>query len=177
MPTSKFDYVESSVSTPFPILHERVAMPTFEQTKDVLVHCQNFHRRVGVYYAMLRANVLSPRVQLLLDYLIVHEEKLAHDLDAYQKTAPARILNTWLQTITVTDKLTLLDREEVDPKMTLDDVLALGLYFDTVLLECYRVVRDSVEFEDVRTAFQNLLEMEEQEKHSLVRIAQSTADY
>ena len=152
-------------------------MPTFEQAKDVLHHCQSFHRKVGGYYTTLRDNVNSPRVQLLLDYLVDHEHKIADALEKYEETASRNVLNTWLQTITVTERLPLFDRVECDPDMTLDDVLDIGLHFDTVLMNCYRVVRDSVEYQEVRDVFQNLMEFEEQERNSLVRVAQSTADY
>ena len=151
-------------------------MPTFEQTKEVLHHCQRFHRKVGAYYSQLKDHSNSARVQLFLDYLVDHEEKVATALERYEETAPPRVLNTWLQTVTVTESLPIFDRIEIDEDMSVDEILDIGLHFDNVLRECYRVVRDNAEFGDVREAFQNLLEFEEQEKQTLVRVAQSTAD-
>ena len=152
-------------------------MPSFKQARDVLHHCQTFHRKVGGYYLTLRGNVVSPRVQLFLDYLVDHENKVADALVDYEESAPSRVMNTWFQTITVTDSLPIFDRVQLNPEMSLNDVLDIGLHFDTVLLDCYRVVRDSVEYAEVRDVFQNLFEFEEQEIQTLVRVAQSTADY
>jgi len=150
-------------------------MPS-EQAKDVLKHCQAFHRKVSEYYQQLKDQVASERVKMLLEYLSRHEKHLAKTLGRYEKEASSKLLQTWLQFV---DEhiLKIFDEVEVKPDMTVEDVIKVGLQFDDALLKCFRNVVDNAETEEVRAAFQNLIEMEEQEKHQLVRNALRADDF
>ena len=56
----------------------------FEQVKSLLQHLiPNYHRKVSDYYQEMANGDVSPRVRLMLDYLIDHELHRALALGEY----------------------------------------------------------------------------------------------
>jgi rubrerythrin len=60
--------------------------------------------------------------------------------------------------------------------MTIADVTRIGLALDDRLIEVYRESAENASIPEVREVFENLLEMEEEEKHTLVRAALESMD-
>ncbi len=56
----------------------------FEQTRTILQHlAPDYHRTVSDYYRVLAEGDVSPRVRMMLDYLIDHEQHRALALGEY----------------------------------------------------------------------------------------------
>ena len=140
-----------------------------ERTRDILAEAEAFHRQIGEYYHQLSDQAEKQRIKMLLDYLGRHEEHLANSLADYEQNASAAVLDTWFQSKHKLNVCEILKDVKIAPEMSVDDVIELGLKLDECLITIYRDLAEDAQSEDVRTVFQNLLDMEEEEKRQLVR--------
>ena len=70
----------------------------FEQTRTILQKlAPQYHRTVSDHFQRLADGEVSPRVQLMLDYLIDHEEHRALALGEFCHGAPHKVLDHWLK--------------------------------------------------------------------------------
>ena len=77
----------------------------FEQTRTVLQRlAPDYHRRVSEYFQALADSGVSPRVQLMLDYLIDHELHRALALADFCNDAPHHVLEHWLKGLEIDRK-------------------------------------------------------------------------
>jgi rubrerythrin len=147
-----------------------------EQTRDILAGAEAFHRQIGEYYHQMSDQAEKPRIKMLLDYLSRHEEQLADSLADYEQNASAAVMDTWFQSKHKLDVCAILKDVKISPEMSVDDVIDLGLKLDDCLITMYRDLAENAHSEDVRTVFQNLLDMEEEEKRQLTRNAMRVTD-
>ena len=151
-----------------------------EQTRSVIDHARDFHEQLAHYYHGLADVANQTRVRLLLDYMSDHEERLAKALAEYEDSAPASILNTWLQSPHETDSLIAIREHlqgvRIDPSIEVDDVIETGIKLSEHLLEVYRDLARQSEPESVRQVFENLLRMEEKAQQQFARDAGRLSD-
>ena len=151
-----------------------------EQTRGILDHAREFHEQVAEYYHRMADVAQRPRVRLLLDYMSAHEQRQAQALATYEDTAPAKILNTWLQSSGNTDAMQAVRDEysqlRVAPSSDVDEVVAVGLRLSECLLVVYRDLAARAEPASVRDVFQNLLRMEEKAQQQFSRDAGRLSD-
>ena len=55
--------------------------------------------------------------------------------------------------------------------MTVEDIMEIGTTIDNCLIASYKEVADKATTPEIREIFENLLQMEEQEKHVKARLA------
>ena len=150
----------------------------FETTKEVLDHAREFHRLVREFYNRLSKKEQKERVRILLDYMSRHQRHLDESLAEYQRTVPERILNTWFQyppPKNILETCLNISLEEKE-NLTVDDVVSMALELDKCLLQLYQTMAEHSEFEEVRTVFTNLLEMEKRLELDFVRDVFSLKD-
>lgn len=143
----------------------------YGQAKEILDYARNFHGQVSDFYQQLADKAQSARVKLLLDYLIRHEKHLAKALEDFEQSVSSQALNTWYQYSQEQRTFAPLDAIKFSPTMTVDDVLKLGQTIDSCLIESYKGVAETASTPEVREIFENLLQMEEQQKHVKARMA------
>ncbi len=144
---------------------------SFEQVKDVLDYSKQLHAQIRQYYDALSEQSVQRRVKMLLDYLSRHEKNMEQSLDVYEQEAKGSVLDVWLQYAPSTDIEGVLKRCVIKPSMSVDEVIKIALEFDDALVELYKEVVREVDDDRVKAAFKNLIEMENQEKFTLVRSA------
>ena len=146
-------------------------MKSFERTQDVLDHARAFHKELQRLYQQLSTETEKERVKMLLEYLSRHEEHLEQSLSAYEAGASKRVLDTWFKYVPQEDKLQKFRDVKLEPEMSVDDVIEVALQMDNCLVDFYKDMAEVAVSQEVKEVFTNLLEMEEQEKHKLVRNA------
>jgi hypothetical protein len=147
-----------------------------EQTRTIIDHTRDFHKRISLYYHRLADSTQKQRVKLLLDYMSEHEKRLANYIEEYEETAPASILNTWFQSASNTDAGRLLQDIELGSNQSIDDIIDLGIQISECVLEVYRKLADQAEPESVQQIFASLLNMEEKAQKQFARDAGRLAD-
>ncbi len=148
----------------------------FEQVRDLLDHARLFHRHLSELYDDLASHKETERVKLLLEHLGRHEKHLEESLAEYEDGAPRKVLDSWFQFTHDESTLKIPESIEIKPHMTIADVVRMGLALDDRLIEVYEDSAVSAEIPEVREVFENLLKMEEEEKHTLVRAALESMD-
>ncbi len=148
----------------------------FEQVRDLLDHARLFHKHLSEFYADLASHEEAERVKLLLEHLGRHEKHLEESLAEYEDEASRQVLDSWFQFTHDESTLKIPESMEIKPHMTIADVIRIGLALDNRLIEVYEESAQSAEVPEVREVFENLLEMEEEEKHTLMRAALESMD-
>lgn len=143
----------------------------YGQAKEILDYARDFHHRVSKFYQQLANKAQAPRVKLLLDYLVRHEQNLEQALKDFEQDASRKAMNTWYQYSKEQRTFAPLDALSYPAEMSVEDVIKIGTAIDNCLIESYKGVVETTANSEVREIFENLLQMEEQEKHVKARIA------
>ena len=151
---------------------------SFETTKDVLDYVREFHRHLSEFYHNLSNKTERQRVKLLLDYLSGHEKHLEENLARYEEDVSERILNAWFQYPPPKEVLNACKCVVIEDKedLSVDSVIEMALQLDDCLIDLYKEMVKSSEFEEVKEVFNNLLAMTKQKKMDLVRDSHELKD-
>ena len=103
----------------------------YEQTREILQKlAPDYHRKVSLFYEQLAECKVAPRVRLMLDYLIDHEQQRAVALDEFCQEAPKQVLDYWFKGVEIN-----FPRPKADllPETAGSDLDQLISYFDHLL--------------------------------------------
>ena len=146
-------------------------MRNFEQVKDVLDYGQKIHADLQSFYRSINDEKQQTRVKMLLDFLSRHEQHREKALADFEGEAKKHILDTWLQYKPSIDIEKLIGDQSIQPNMPIDEVTKIAVDFDNALIELYRETAAAIDVPQVKKLFENLLEMENNEKLRFVRDA------
>ncbi len=146
-------------------------MHNFEQVKDVLEYGQKIHADLQSFYRSINDEKQQTRVKMLLDFLSGHELHREEALADFEGRAKKQILETWLQYKPSIDIEKLIGDQSIQPNMPMDEVTKIAVDFDNALIELYRETAAGTDIPQVKQLFENLLEMENNEKLRFVRDA------
>ena len=99
----------------------------YSQTKDVLDQARKFHRRLSGFYEDLKDNTSVEHTRALLDYMSRHEKYLDECLQEFKEQVSANVLDTFMQYGSDASSQVQIDRFEIKPEMTVDDVVAAAI--------------------------------------------------
>lgn len=139
----------------------------FDQTKDVLTHARKFHRRLSEFYEDLKDSVEKERTRALLDYLSRHEQYLDETLGKFQDAVSDNVLDTFVNYKAETANVSEITDFVITEDMTVDDVVAAAMHFDSLLIKFYGDMARKTNNQKVRELFENLLVMEQHEQIEL----------
>lgn len=143
----------------------------YGQAKEILKYAQEFHQQVSNFYQQISDKGQSTRVKMLLDYMIRHEKHLQKTLANYEKGVSSKVLDAWYQYSK--DQRTFAPLESIKylADMSADDVMKIASTIDNCLISSYKGIAETTNVPEVKEIFQNLLDMEEQQKHVKARVA------
>jgi len=136
---------------------------------EILAEAKYFHRHLGAFYELLRQKVESPKVQLVLEYLSRHEDRMEATLGRYEQEMANKIAHAWFKSVPGDSVDARIAACEVKPGMTLDELLALTLKFEDAFIGLYRHVADQAVTDDVRAVFETLERESRKDRANLVR--------
>lgn len=139
----------------------------FNQTKDVLDHVREFHRKLSAYYEELKNSAGNERAIDLLDYLSRHEKLLDDSLADYEEQVSSNVLDTYFKYESECTQMSKIMGYRIKPDMDVCDVTAAAMYFDTCLVSFCREMAQRAHLDKIREIFENLLELELNEQHRL----------
>jgi rubrerythrin len=149
----------------------------FEQLRSVLQKlAPTFHRQVSDYYLELSEKDISPRVALMLDYLIEHEQKRALALGDFCTDSNKALLDHWFKGIEI--EFPQIDSATIDPAAAhdLDLLVKSAANYKQFLIEYYSHLIEKCTEPEVSKLFESLKYQEEKALKRLVRHAQGLAD-
>lgn len=139
-----------------------------EQARDVVAHARSFHRELGGFYQKLEHQVHRERVQLLLEYLVEHEKRMADQMDALEESLPRSVLDTWFKNAPDAPEPISESDSRIRPDMTPSEVICLALDLDERMLRVFKQVALQSPVQEVREAFLALYQEGRKEREKLV---------
>jgi len=142
-----------------------------ETVKDILQWTADFHRGIAESLELCEEETRDQRMQMLLDYLEQHEQRLADMIDRFEDSSALDELNTWcfeyLQENPIELRLdSLHDAHRADPEALFMDVMQQHKQ----LIDLYRYLDGRFGHSPAHELLASLVELEE---HEAMRMSQS----
>lgn len=148
----------------------------YKTVKDVVDHSRRLHQQISQLYQDIKQEQSQERVRMLLDYLQRHEDHLEESLDKFEKDKSQKVLDSWFQYVPDQDISAVLEQIEITDHMSVDEVILMALKLDDYFIDLYEGMVEHSSSSAVKSVFQNLLDMEQQEKIRTARTALNMAD-
>ncbi|MCF7817367.1 MAG: hypothetical protein K9M54_05735 [Kiritimatiellales bacterium] len=139
---------------------------SFNQTRDILDHARDFHRRLGEFYAELLDRAPDEETRELLDNLMDHEHVLERRLKEYEEEVSKNVLDTFFKYM-VGEREDCFGEYAVPSLVGTEYVIEATRHFDRCLCDFYKEMARKALAEQVREVLLNLLEMELREQMTL----------
>lgn len=149
----------------------------FEQTRTILQHLvPNYHRTVSRYYQALADGEVSPRVGLMLDYLIDHEQHRALALGEYCRDASPHVLDHWFKGVEINFPQARADLLGDAARTDLDELIKAAVNYKRSLIDYFAHLLEHCRDKDSLNLFKTLKTQEEKAMKRMIRHAQGLAD-
>ncbi|MDZ8118743.1 hypothetical protein [Pontiella agarivorans] len=142
---------------------------SFNQTRDILDHARDFHRRLIRFYRSLRNSAANEITLRLIDDLVEHEQQLEHRLSDYEDGAALDTMDTFFKYMIATTDQTFenyLIPEQVD----VEYVIKATRYFDEHLTRFYDGMAQRAMPGHVKEMLENLRQLEQREQVALSKL-------
>lgn len=152
-------------------------MKSFETVADVVDNAIAIHKGAEELYRELRSKSQNARTQLLLDYMIKHEQQMENSVHNLRRSGSAGVLGTYIQyTLEESPKVYLASLAEVFPDPTADQVCDIGLRLDGYLVELFEGARKEIDAPKAIEFLQDLMNLEALERRKLSQTLNSLHD-
>ena len=149
----------------------------FEQTKTILQNLvPNYHRTVSQYYQAMADGEASPRVRMMLDYLIDHEMNRALALCEFCQEASPHILEHWFKGVEINFPEARAEILEEAARTDLDQLIKSAVHYKSDLINYLSYLVDHSNVKETIDLFQTLKTQEEKAMKRMIRHAQGLAD-
>lgn len=149
----------------------------FEQVRTVLQKlAPDYHRQVSTFYQTMTEGEVSPRVRLMLDYLIDHEQSRALALGEFCQGAPQHLLDQWLKGVESHFPQADISVIETGAGTDLNLVVKSAALYKQSLIDYFTHLLEQCTDRKIRNLFQALKDQEEKAMKRMIRHAQGLAD-
>lgn len=149
----------------------------YEQVRTILQQlAPAYHRRVSGYYQLLAEGTVSPRVRMMLDYLIDYEHQRAQALGEFCHAAPHKVLERWLKGLEIDFPVAAAEILVPGAATDLDQLVKAAVGYSTILITFFAYAGEHSSDHQTRHLFQTLTTQEEKAMKRMVRHAQGLAD-
>lgn len=150
----------------------------FCKVSELLAWVSTYHQTLAVKYMALADETTKERAALLLKYLSEHQQVLADSVGKYAEEAADNVLASWSDQcpeFEIPDSVSQL-HISLSGKDT-DEIIMNVIEFHNQLIDMYKVLQEKATNPSVKTLFETLAKMEQQEEMRTVRDAQRLEDY
>lgn len=149
----------------------------FEQTRTILQKlAPGYHLKVRDYFRQFGEGEVSPRVRMMLDYLIDHEEQRARALSEFCETAPKKLLEHWLKGLEVEFPQLVDNLLDDGCRYDLNELIRVAVTYKQALIDYYQYAFEHSADAKTSSMFEQLKDQEEKAMKRLIRHAQGLAD-
>ena len=149
----------------------------FEQTKTILQNlAPNYHRAVSQIFQDMADGEVSPRVRMMLDYLVEHEKNRALALGEFCQEASPHILEHWFKGVEINFPMPMAGILEDAARTDLDQLIKSAVSYKNTLIAYYAYLVDHSSVKETINLFQTLQTQEEKAMKRMIRHAQGLAD-
>jgi len=149
----------------------------FEQTRAILQQLvPDYHRKVSDYYQAMADGEVSPRVRLMLDYLIDHEKHRALALGEYCSDTAHHVLEHWFKGVEISFPLAREDILGEEARTDLDQLVKAAVTYKQNLIFYFTHLLEHCTDQELFNLFQKLKAQEEKAMKRMIRHGQGLAD-
>ena len=149
----------------------------FEQAGNILRKlAPDYHRAVSHNFEKMADGEVSPRVRLMLDYLIDHEQHRALALKEFCEEASPHALDYWIKGLECNFPEVRADLLTDAARKDLDHLLCAAISYKTDLINYFTYLLEHCTDKKTFTIFQTLKNQEEKAMKRMIRHAQGLAD-
>lgn len=149
----------------------------YEQTRTILQRlAPEYHRTVSRYYQELADGEVSPRVRMMLDYLINHEQRRALALVEFCRDASPHILDHWFKGVEINFPEAEADILGDAARTDLDQLIKAAVNYKTRLIGYFAYLHDNCSEKQTTDLFLTWKNQEEKAMKRMVRYAQGLDD-
>jgi len=149
----------------------------FEQTGTILKkRAPEYHRAVSRFYQNMLDGEVSPRVRLMLDYLIDHEQHRALALKEFCEEASPQALDYWHKGLEIEFPAAAPDILSENARTDLDQLLCAAITYKTTLFHYFDHLLEKCHDKKTASLFLALKNQEEKAMKRMIRHAQGLAD-
>lgn len=149
----------------------------FEQTRTILQKlAPAYHRKVSDIFQDLSEKEVSPRVRLMLDYLVDHEDHRALALGEFCHGTPHKVLEHWLKGLEINFPQVPAGIIDDSACFDLDQLIKAAVGFKKVLIDYYSQASMHCSDKETCNLFEKLKNQEEKAMKRMIRHAQGLAD-
>lgn len=142
---------------------------SFCQTRDILDHAREFHRRLIRFYNDLRELADEDVTLSLLDDLVEHERNMENRLHDYEESISDNTLDTFFKYMAATTDQAFANYPVPD-RVDVDYVIQATRFFDEKLKLFYESMAKKAMSVQVKAMLENLQEMEQREQLELSKL-------
>jgi hypothetical protein len=148
---------------------------SFNQTRDLLDHARDFHRRLAHFYKGIRPHAEDEITLKLIEDLIDHERQLESRLTDFEERGSDNTLDTFFKyMLATTDQL--FNSYPVPDRVNTDYVIKATRYFDERLCRFYDSMSSKAISMEVHDVLGNLQQLEQREQMTLSKLMLSLQD-
>jgi len=149
----------------------------YEQTRTILQHlAPDYHRTVSRFYQQIAEEDVSPRVRLMLDYLIDHEQHRALALGEFCQDASRHVLDHWFKGLEIEFPQARADMLDPAAKTDLEELVKSAVGYKSNLIRYFAHLLEHANGRECIDLFQALKTQEEKAMKRMIRHAQGLAD-
>jgi hypothetical protein len=149
----------------------------FAQTREILQQqVAPYHRTVSQLYQDFSGQETSPRNQLMLDYLVDHELRLALAIHDFMAAAHPGALDYWFKNIEIPFPAATPEVLTAACCTDLDALVGAAIHYKTALITFYGHLLLTCNDAAAAHLFQTLKDQEEKGMKRFIRHAQGLAD-
>ena len=149
----------------------------FEQTRTILQKlAPQYHRTVSDHFQQLADGEVSPRVKLMLDSLIDHEEHRALALGEFCHGAPHKVLEHWLKGLERNFPDVPADLLDANAGTDLDRLIKSAVGYKQVLIDYFGYAAEHSTYRHTANLIEKLSSQEDRAMRRMIRHAQGLAD-
>ncbi len=149
----------------------------YEQTRNILQRlAPAYHRKVSDYFQEMADGEVSPRVRLMLDYLIDHELHRALALGEFCKDASPHVLEQWFKGLEINFPEA---RQEIlgdDSRTDLDQLVKAAVSYKNTLISYFNHLIEHGTEKESTNLILTLKNQEEKAMKRMIRHSQGLAD-
>ena len=147
-----------------------------KQVREFVDFGKHLHARIAALYEDIREQSELERVKMLLEHLSRHEHHLEQTLARYEKGVRGGLLEAWLEYSPSLDVDAVMNACALPEHPSTDAIFSAALAFDDTLVKLYREIAEKAHDTHTKALFQDLRQLEEQEKIQVSRAAMSLQD-
>ncbi len=142
---------------------------TTQTTRGILDQARYFHQQLQAFYEALRGRLEQPQLQLILDYLAQHEQRMEHALQRYEDDIAEEVANTWFKFNAGVSIDEAISSIHIRPEPTLDDLMEIAIKLENHFVVLYKNAADQAVSAKVKEVFEQLLKETVRERMKLSR--------